>query len=129
MGKPATTYFCENGHLLEDNAHHEYGPRDIYDEACMYANYEEPPYTPKKPADIDGCPFCGSKVELIVCEWHDPDYWQNGEPEVLEDPIRQDEIKCVDHKGNEFFRLIDVYDVSKLLWRLDRDNYNKQYGE
>ena len=28
MGKPATTYFCGNGHITDEAAHHEFCDRD-----------------------------------------------------------------------------------------------------
>lgn len=93
MGKPATTYFCENGHLLEDNPHHTYGPRDMREWGD---------------GEVLVCPHCGSKEEFMTIEWGDDDYPQ----EVPTEPIREDEVECKDHKGNTYFKMIPVYDIS-----------------
>lgn len=98
MGKPATAYFCGNGHCMENNAHHEFGPRDT------------------KNLGDDGptcCQFCGSTEEYMTLEWGDPDYDQ----EVPMAPIRHDEIECKDHKGNVYFKKIPVFDISALRAR------------
>lgn len=98
MGKPATTYFCGNGHLLEDNAHHVYGPRDM---RCWSEEVDQV------------CPHCGSNREFTILEWRDDDYPQS----VPTTPIREDEIECKDHRGNTYFKMIPVYDISTLKTR------------
>jgi hypothetical protein len=109
MGKPATTYFCGNGHLLEDNAHHCYGPRDIQAEASMYGYGDDPSqnYMPKP------CEVCGSVKEIMVMEWHDSDYWADGEPDVPLHPVRHDKVERKDNYGNIYFEDVPVYDMSK----------------
>ena len=56
MGKPATTYWCYNGHLLEDNPHHVLGKYDLLE-------------------DVEGeylaCTICSSKKWVCVVEWHE----------------------------------------------------------
>ena len=93
MGKPATTYWCENGHLLEDNGKHVFGEYDRMSEE-----------------DYPKCPFCKSTKVLMEIEWGYPDQ----KSLVSHEPIFQDEIERQDHKGNEYFILVDAYDVSKL---------------
>ncbi len=104
MGKPATTYFCGNGHLLEDNAHHEFGPRDMRD------------WEDGKGQELL-CPYCGSTEEFMTIEWTNEDYWQDGEPEVPLVPIRYLDFPQTDHKGNKYFAEIGVYDISALRAR------------
>jgi len=121
MGKPATTYFCGNGHILEDNAHHEYGPRDMGAEECMCSEYTDNPkeYVPEP------CSVCGSKRELMVTEWRDSDYWgidDNGQalgdhPEVSVIPVKFERVERKDGYGNIYFEDVPVYGVSMLLAR------------
>jgi len=110
MGKPATTYFCGNGHLLEDNAHHCYGERDLKSEACAYSGYGDDPPVVYKP---DPCSICGSTKEIMISEWQDPDYWMNGEPDVPLIPIRYDKVERKDNYGNVYFQDVPVYDMYK----------------
>jgi len=96
MGKPATAYFCGNGHLLEDNPHHCFGDYDMMNE------------------DEEGspvCPTCGDKTILVTSEWGDETYPQ----EVPHEPISHDEKEKSDHKGNKYFVQIPVYDISRLI--------------
>lgn len=116
MGKPATTYWCGNGHLLEDNAHHEYGPRDL---RCM------DPYILDDNGEVVEenewkCEVCGSTEEYSTIEWSDPDYWQDEEPEVPLAPISYDEVERTDHRGNKYFVRIGVYDISALRARCQK---------
>jgi len=115
MGKPATTYWCGNGHLLEDNAHHEWGERDVrcQEEMCLAPGDPIPERDPYKWK----CEICGSTEEFMTTEWSDPDYWQDGEPEVPLAPVRYDEVKRVDHRGNEYFEEVGVYDIGELKAR------------
>lgn len=102
MGKPATTYFCGNGHIMEDNQHHCYGNRDMADHAIP-------------------CQFCGSMKQIVVTEWHDPDYWgldSDGQPlsdhpSVSHIPVRTDKVEREDHYGNIYYIDVPVYDISR----------------
>ena len=92
MGKPATTYFCGNGHLLEHNPHHHFGDYDFG-------------LTLKQP-----CKYCQSTEVLCTIEWLDDDY----EQKVPANPIRFDSILLI--KGQPR-KKIPVYDISKLKSR------------
>jgi len=92
MGAPAQTYFCENGHIVDDCPHHD----------VTYFMGDLPP-----------CPHCGSTHIRMVCEWHDPDYWDDGnmDKEVSHTPIRYEE--------KEITIRVPVYDV-KWLFETDQ---------
>jgi len=90
MGKPATTYFCGNGHVLEHNPHHCLGNYD-YD-------------GPKQP-----CKYCQSKEVFCATEWLDEDYEQF----VPEKPIRFDDVLFVKSQPKKNIS-IPVYDISRL---------------
>ena len=91
MSKPSTTYFCNFGHLLEDNSPGVMGGYDFMDDG------EYPP-----------CPFCQSMDVVSVLDWHEGSVI----PCV---PIRQVGVEHTDHKGNTYFQLLDVYDVSRKI--------------
>lgn len=92
MGESATTYWCENGHLLEDNGHHVFG---FYD---YIATTEYPP-----------CPVCGHKGVFSTTEWYEQE-----DPIVPFDPIRHENVPRQDHHGNSYFEKVGVYDISAL---------------
>lgn len=100
MGKLATTYFCENGHLLEDNAHHEFGPRDMCENS-----------------ETMKCHVCGSTKQHMTLEWHDSGYWANGQPDVPHQPIRKDYVEKTDAMGHKYIQEVDIYDISKVKHR------------
>ena len=97
MGAPAQTYFCENGHIVEDVPHHY-----MVDDAL-----------------IEKCSQCGSTNIKCVLEWHDSDYWEHGDIDALvpHQPIR------VDKKTIE----VDIltFDVSKLFKKARRGKNEK----
>ncbi len=88
MGAPATTYFCKNGHIVLDLAHHQI----VLDE-------------PKE------CPYCKSTEIKSVTEWYDWDeyHWrEDGKPVPMDppyEPLRQE--------AHTVF--VPVYDVSRLF--------------
>ena len=92
MSKSGTTYFCSAGHLLENNPHACFGKYD-----SMEGDY--PP-----------CPYCKSMKVIVELGWGDDDYAPH---DVPCEPIRQGDVERTDHKGNKYFQLINVYDVSK----------------
>ena len=94
MGKPATTYWCGNGHMLEDNAHTEFGSYDTW-------NMDECPE----------CPICKSTKVIMELEWNDP----SCESMVPHKPIRHDEVEKTDCRGNKYYIKIPIYNVSKKL--------------
>jgi hypothetical protein len=62
MGAPAVTWFCKNGHIVEDIPHH-------------YISNSDP----------ELCPYCSSRNLRYVTEWRDGEY---GESLVDALPIR-----------------------------------------
>ncbi len=89
MSKPSTTYFCHNGHLLEDNPTRTLGEYDFLEDG------EYPP-----------CPVCQSLDVVLILDWHE------GHSGVPYKPIRREDMERTDHKGNKYFQLLNVYDVS-----------------
>lgn len=71
MGKPATAYFCKNGHLHDQSGHHEYCDTDLLFESEYCKRYVDPTYSPKEIL----CKFCGKKL-CCVLEWGDFEYDQ-----------------------------------------------------
>ena len=61
--KPATTYFCENGHLLEDNPIFQNGKYDEILRYTMTADLTKEDLFPE-------CPCCGNNKVRIVTDWH-----------------------------------------------------------
>jgi len=113
MGKPATDWFCENGHHVDSAAHHHFCPLDLVYEQQMYADYcENPPEV-----WVPSCQHCGSTKLNVICEWDDPDYWDKGDCDVIvpHAPIRHDDEEREDHRGNNYFVKVPIYDVSKLF--------------
>ncbi len=90
MGKPATTYFCGNGHLLECNPDYCFGPRDM--------------------GSHSPCPHCGNDKEFFTTEWSD----EETEFGVSSLPISYDDIQKTDHLGNMYFVRVPVFDISRL---------------
>lgn len=86
MGAPARTWFCKNGHVVEDYGHHEMGPEN---------------------EGRNPCRFCDETEVRCVIEWEDEDYWEDGKPIV---PIK--EIGVVE---KTITVKIPVFDVSKLF--------------
>ena len=81
MGKPATTYFCRNGHLADAGGHGCF---------CEFDNTDNEDFV---------CPICGIKGwDNIKCitEWDDPDYWDNGNIDgiVPHKPVKQEDLEC-----------------------------------
>ncbi len=100
MGAPAVTYFCRNGHIVEDVPHH-----------CFSQFYME--------EEKRVCPTCGTKDIKGVIEWHDPDYWEDGDinAKVPHKPIETDTDPTIcPCCGAETYHPT-VYDVSKLFNR------------
>lgn len=91
MSKPSTTYFCARGHLLEDNPPGVMGEYDLL---------EDGEYSP--------CPFCQSTDVVSTLDWH-----EGSVIPIL--PIRRDDIKLTDHRGQTYYQLISVFDVSAKL--------------
>jgi len=91
MGKPATTYFCTQGHLVEDNPHHCFGHRDF---DGWYSGE----------AESEPCPYCGSEVKTMIC-----DFWDDPAPVVKTEDIQQ-----TDHLGNTYYIQVEVYDMKEL---------------
>ena len=89
MSKPSTTYFCGNGHLLEDNPAAILGEYD-----CLEVG------------EYPRCPFCKSPDVVSVLDWHE------GCSAIPYLPIRQEEVERQDHRGNKHFQILNVYDVS-----------------
>lgn len=86
MGAPARTWFCANGHITEDYAHHELGDENEGQHPCSE---------------------CGCAKILCVTEWQDEEYWDNHKPIVPLEPVSYVE-KII--KIN-----VPVFDVSKLF--------------
>lgn len=104
MGSQAQTYFCRNGHIVEDVHHHGLS-RWFMDEENMV------------------CPRCGLK-ELhkdiaMILEWHDPDYWDNEDTDAVvpHTPIKYEE-ETIQAKR-------PIYDVSKLFKEWDKRKRRK----
>jgi len=101
MGKPATTYWCGNGHLLEDNSDHTMGTYDSH---------------------YDGkCPYCGSAVILMTVDWHGYDCDDTYNPEVPYKPVGHFDVQQRDHYDNLYYIEVPVYNVSKLLARREEN--------
>jgi hypothetical protein len=103
MGKPATAYFCANGHLLEDNPHGCCGKRD---EDYSYM-------VDSKPVVKEPCPICGDTVELMCLEWGDDDYPCGADVPIK--PIGTTKVEQKDNYGNTYYVDIPIFDVSILL--------------
>lgn len=71
MGAPAITWFCRNGHIIDDVPHG---------------------YIVDKP---ERCEECGSTELASVTEWQDSDY--PGWDRVPHEPIRQEKKRRVVH--------------------------------
>lgn len=93
MGKPATTYFCGNGHILEDNPEHIFGEYDR-----DYGVFGDS-------SSSKECPYCKNKQINMVVDWYDSDL-------PLHVPIGELEVLKEDHKGNKYYIKIPVFDVS-----------------
>jgi len=98
MSKPATDWFCENGHHVGSAGHGEYGEYDI--------SKPQPP-----------CTYCGSSCFRLITEWNDCDYWEDGDIDqvVNHTPVDLIDVPKKDHFGNDYFVQVEVYDVSKLF--------------
>ena len=103
MGKPQTTYFCGNGHILENNPEHCFGEYDWDEEMNPL------------------CPYCGNTEVFMITGWNEEVESRNVESDEPWDwfrvspiPIRHDEIQKTDFKGNIYYVLIPAYDISKL---------------
>lgn len=92
MSKPATTYFCGKGHLLQDNP-----------EGCVgeYDFLEDGEYPP--------CQYCQSVIVVSVLGWHE------GCSTIPYLSIDKEDFECTDHRGNTYYQLINIYDVSAKL--------------
>ena len=104
MGKPATDWFCRNGHHVDSAVHHYYCTFDMLGEG---------------EADDRAfkCPICnmwGSTNFAMVLEWNDPEYGDTDD-RVPHTPIRYEDISHHDYYGNTYFTKEPVYDVSKLF--------------
>ena len=66
----ATTYFCANGHLVDDS------PRDMLSAFDFKRK----------------CPFCGNTTLRFILEWHTPMCWAGGNTDALvpHKPLRHD---------------------------------------
>lgn len=91
MSKPSTTYFCKNGHLLEDNPAATLGEYDLLED-CEY-----PP-----------CPLCESTQVVSTLDWHEGSV-------IPSEPICREEVEQFDHRGNRYYIITNVYDVSAKL--------------
>jgi hypothetical protein len=68
---------------------------------------------------VKECDFCGSRNIKMVHEWYDEYYHtdkdDNYNSVVPHEPIGEDEKKCEDHRGNTYYTIVQVYDVSELF--------------
>ena len=80
MGKPATDYFCINGHHVDGTCHHGFCDRDLDDE-------------------VKPCQFCGSFQIACHLEWGDDEYTQV----VPQKPIG------VDKNGHSLFNVKKLF--------------------
>lgn len=108
MGKPATDWFCRNGHHVDGAGH---SCNCVFDD--IYENKDW------------GCPHCGITGRdnfHLVLEWDDPDYWPNGDNDVKvsHTPLRHEDKEMKDHLGNKYFVQVPVYNVSKMFEDFDK---------
>lgn len=111
MGKPATTYFCGKGHILEDNAHHCFGEYDLEIENAALERREQ------EKVDLPVCPHCGNKDIYTTMEWRNNDHPQD----VPAMPIRYDEVEKTDFKGNKYVIQVPVYNMSHISPLIKRE--------
>lgn len=104
MGKPATDWFCRNGHHVDSAAHHSYCSFDVLTiDAIDDLEFKCPI-----------CPATGLVNFAMTLEWNDPDYGDIDE-QVPHTPIRYEDVSHHDHYGNTYFTKEPVYDVSRLF--------------
>lgn len=90
MGKPATDWFCENGHHFDSGDHHEFCPTDLNEGQCT---------------------ICGSKQVRVVIEWCDG----VDNPVVPFDPASFCIQEKIDFRGNKYYVQLPIYNVTKLF--------------
>lgn len=100
MSKPPTSYFCENGHLVEHNSYGEFGSLDF-----EFVS-EDSRIT---------CPFCKSEKISMLCYWMDEEEYCEGEITVPHKPIKTEDVEAHDKYGNKYYKEIPVYDVNKIF--------------
>jgi len=108
MGKPATDWFCRNGHHVDGAGCHNY---------CVFDNlFDEEDWV---------CPHCGIKGHdnfHLITEWNGHIY----SSPVPHTPIRNEDVEQHDHYGNKYFVEVPVYDVSKLFAEVDQQSLKEE---
>jgi len=111
MGKPATAYWCEKGHLTDTTASGEWSKIDmvLFDEegdaeslkelSCGYCRSFAAAYTTLNWQDSEYCEKCYKKKKICFCG-----------PTIK----TQEKIKKHDIEGVEYTEYVFVYDCSML---------------
>jgi len=124
MGKPATAYWCENGHLTDKTGSGEWSSIDmvLFDEEGDAETLNQL-----------SCNICGSfSATYMYLNWQDPEYCSKCYDE--KNPVchcgptlkTRERIERKDIEGNIYCEYVPIYNCSMLQKRIGPKNWAKK---